>query len=597
MKSLTGLWNVAALELATWCGVTVARDLERLRDRVEHEGESFLTLTLPQFGADFEKSLAEGGIAPGSFRGFHRTAGVPAFMRGFLELVFDSRTSLLLESPSHDAIYAVRQLCHLFKKLEGKCTDRRMAKAVRDFKNCEEELKLHDRNHAGAELDELARLFALVYGDCVDEVNREVDRFELSPKHGPGATADRKVGNGKYVQAEWPERLEAVFPYLEYVLPSVRYHDYLDRVQFLKPGAERPVKVTLVPKTRKTPRVIAIEPTAMQYMQQAMLQSLVPKLESNHLNLLGFTDQEPNRQMAAVGSRTGEFATLDLSEASDRVLNSIVIRLTKAWPSFSEAVQACRTREAILPDGQRVRLSKFASMGSALCFPMEAMVFSTIVLYGIQLAEKRRLVASDVRKLRGRVRVYGDDIVLPVGYTDVVVAALEAFGLRVNRSKSFSTGRFRESCGGDYYDGTDVTPVRLKRYAPTTPRTARDAVHWVEFSNSLHKRGLWKTAEYARLLVERALRSTLPVVGDTSPAIGLFSFTGVPEGKMDRYLHKPMVRAWVVTDKSPRSEVDDVWALRKTLAGDFSDPSNRDHLKRAGRNASLHIKRRWVPAG
>jgi len=596
MKSLTELWTVAAHELATWCGVSVTRDVETLRGRCEHEGEAFLTITLPTFASDFEKSLDLGRIAPNTFLSFKKRAGLPAFLSGFLELVFDRHTSVLLDDPSIDAIFAIRQLTLLFKKIEGECTPERNAKVVRSFINCEQDLKRLDKNLDALELDELARLFAMAFGDEVDQVNQEIDLFELSPGHGPGATADRKKGNSKFVQTEWPERLESVFPYLEYVIPNMRYYKQIRQVQFLKPGQERPVKVTLVPKTRKTPRVIAIEPTAMQYMQQALMRSLVPKLESNQFQFLGFIDQAPNRQMAMDGSLTGRLATLDLSEASDRVLNSIVLRLTRAWPSFSEALQASRSRSAFLPTGQRVRLSKFASMGSALCFPVEAMVFCTIVLYGIQLAENRRLSRSDLVGLRGRVRVYGDDIIIPVNYTEEVVASLESFGLKVNHGKSFWTGKFRESCGGDFYDGTDVTPVRLKKYAPTSRRDAESVIHWVEFSNALFKRGLWKTSEYARRSVEAATGVVLPIVGERSPALGLYSYTGIPQYRMDSSLHRPVVKAFAKRSPIPESPLDGIWALRKTLAGSFEDPSNRSHLSHSGRPAAVHIKQRWMSA-
>jgi len=58
-------------------------DLKNLRSRVEHEGLSFLTITLPALGKDFERSLASGRIEPTYFRSFGKYAKAPAFLRGF----------------------------------------------------------------------------------------------------------------------------------------------------------------------------------------------------------------------------------------------------------------------------------------------------------------------------------------------------------------------------------------------------------------------------------------------------------------------------------------------------------------------------------
>lgn len=596
MKSLTELWISLANELAEWCGVSVEKDVKTFFSRLNNEGDSFATITLPAFARDFEKSLDKGVVTPDQFLGFKRRAGLPAFLSGFLELVFDRRTSVLLSDVSTDAVFAVRQLTLFFKKLEGECTPRRNAAAVQSYINCEEELKNIDRTVGQDSFTELDRIFAIVFGDAVDKVNMDIDFFRVQPHHGPGATADGLMGNQKYAQGTWPERLESLFPYSEYVLSRHGLmFDGTCRPQFVHPRDELPVRVVLVPKTRKTPRVIAIEPTAMQYMQQAIKDVLVAALENDKFQFVGFSDQEPNRQLARQGSLTGELATLDLSEASDRVLNSLVLSVTRPWPSFREGLQATRSRRASLPDGKVLRLSKFASMGSALCFPVEAMVFTTIVLYGIQVAENRRLGASDFERLRGCVRTYGDDIIVPSRYAEVVARTLESFGLKVNADKSFWTGRFRESCGGDYYDGFDVTPAKVRRLLPTTPRDAEEAISAVDLANQLYWLGLWTTADKLRTILEKVL-GPLPIVDSASQALGLHSVQGYLGQRVCPKLHRPLVKAFVPVANPPRNAVNEHWALRKIFDGDFYEATNRDHLIFSGRPSSVHIKKRWVSA-
>ena len=50
MKSLTSLWSVLANELASRCGTSTTKDIKTVLGRVENEGMSFLTITLPSFG-------------------------------------------------------------------------------------------------------------------------------------------------------------------------------------------------------------------------------------------------------------------------------------------------------------------------------------------------------------------------------------------------------------------------------------------------------------------------------------------------------------------------------------------------------------------
>lgn len=594
MKSLMKLWQVVAEELATWCDTSTAHDVTTACVRAKNEGLSFFMITLPAFGSDFEKSLDQGAVGSDLFPGFSRKGGLPKFLSGFLCQVFDARSGVLMEDPNTDAIFAVRQLTLMYKKIEQECSEKRTLAALDAFISCEDSLKSVDMRLDSLNIKEFRRISAILFGDVFDAVNREVDCFEISPGHGPGKTADRLSGNQKFVQSEWTERLEPYFPYGEYVLPSWRHYGS-SMPRFLTPSEERPVRVTFVPKTLKTPRVIAIEPTCMQYMQQGLLRSFVPKLESmtNSRHFVGFTDQSLNRDMARMGSITGELATLDLSEASDRVLNSLVLEMLKAWPSLSGAVQACRSRSATLPDGRKVRLAKFASMGSALCFPMEAMVFTTIVFMGIQAAHNTSLTTSKLSSYRGKVRVYGDDIVIPVDCVSSVIGHLEAFGLKVNHSKSFWTGKFRESCGGDYFEGEEVTPLRLSKHVPSSRQQVREITSFAEFSNALFKRGLWKSASWAQKHLEGII-GPLPCVPWDSQAIGVHSFNGVKPHGWDADLQRHTVFAYLRTDEIPVSNLDDIWALRKSFSGDWSDPSSEGHLERAGRPLSVSIKKGWV---
>jgi hypothetical protein len=440
---------------------------------------------------------------------------------------------------------------------------------------------------------------ALLFGDVLTTMDKYVYNRDLLPKHGPGSTADKLKGNLKYEQLSWPSRLEYVFPYGEYCIPNWRYNYMLERVDFHEPGAEIPVKVITVPKTMKTPRIIAVEPTAMQYVQQSMMIPLVELLESNDMTqgFIGFQDQTLNQVMAREGSITGALATLDLSEASDRVSNQLVRSLLSISPNFAEGVDACRSRKADVPGHGVIRLAKFASMGSALCFPIEAMVFLTLVFLGIQDELKQPLTRKVIKTFRGQVRVYGDDIIVPVEYVHPIIARLEDFGLRVNRDKSFWTGKFRESCGGDFYDGVDVTPVRVKTEIPSGKECVTELISTVALRNRFYKKGIWNVASYLDQEIGKLI--PFPTVAETSPVLGRHSFLGYETQRTEGpfTMMRPLVKGYIIRSLPPRSSIEDEYALLKCLLrGSQPDSRDCDHLERTGRPEAVGIKLRWGPS-
>lgn len=597
MKSLMVLWTKLAEELASWCSTSATLDIGTVERRVSTEGISFLTITLANFGSDFQKSLAQGCVAPDAFAGFKRRAGLPAFLSGFLEQVFTQDGSRLLDEPNVDAVFAVRQLTLMCGKIKLDCSDRRISAAFDSFVQCEKELKEHV--FPEGDLDKFHQVSSVLFTEMFAKVDEDVYYGRLTPRHGPGATADRIVGNDKFNFRQWTHRLEKVFPFGEYALPSWRYYYLQDRVQYLEPKDEVPVRVIQVPKTLKTPRIIAIEPVYMQYMQQAVLGSIMHAFHEDKIlrELIGFRDQEPNKAMARRGSLTGELATLDLSEASDRVSNQLVRTMLSRFPSLSEAVDACRSRKADVPGHGVIRLAKFASMGSALCFPMEAFVFTTIIFVAIAEELKQPVTKDLIKRYRGHVRVYGDDIIVPVEFAACVRKRLETFGFRVNTHKSFMEGNFRESCGGDYFMGQDVTPIRLRQLVPTSTRQASEMVSLVSFRNLLYTRGLWRTCEYLDQYISRKV-THYPVVAGTSAVLGRLSV--LPwQGERDcTRLHRPLVRGWKVTSKAPGSSMPGEAALLKfLLARDLSensDPLPEGHLEFAGRPPAVYLKLGWA---
>jgi hypothetical protein len=190
------------------------------------------------------------------------------------------------------------------------------------------------------------------------------------------------------------------------------------------------------------------------FAQQGIMNLMYRILETHHLTAgqINFTDQSINRELARSASMTGEYSTIDLSDASDRVSLRLVELVFP--PVWVECFKACRSDTTLLPDGTVVKLQKFAPMGSSCCFPVEALVF-----WACAEASTKYIPGFKSRS----VFVYGDDIIIRTEMFDAVIEGLTSVGLLVNENKSYRGGPFRESCGGDYHIGYDVTPVRLKK--------------------------------------------------------------------------------------------------------------------------------------
>ena len=381
---------------------------------------------------------------------------------------------------------------------------------------------------------------------------------------------------------------------------------------------ELPVRVISVPKTLKSPRIIALEPTAMQMAQQSVKDFVVEKLESHPLTKghVNFCDQSINQRMALESSVTQRFATLDLSAASDRVHKDLVWRMLDVNPKLRDLVFSSRSSTAKLPDGTLVPLNKFASMGSALCFPIEAMFFTVLCVLA-QLRHKRVSPSvSSIRRCLRQVYVYGDDIIVPVDKVEATITTIHEFGLKVSMSKSFYKGFFRESCGMDAYKGVDITPIYVRNPIPSSMKQASAIISSIETANQFWKNGYARTAQCIRRYVE-SVTGTLPVVSRTSSGLGWWAFDTFPckgRYRFNKRFQRTEVRTLVPTISKKEDIITGYSALFKCLLQKALIPEkgelpwhtrwnalnakleqSTDHLNVSSRRGAVTLKRRWIP--
>jgi hypothetical protein len=586
--------------------VSDLRDSMTIEARVEQEGMSFLTITLPRFAGDFETALKDGVVSPSLFLGFRKRGAIPVFLRGMLGKLFDHETGRIYDDqnlPFADdiptIIAGIRQICLAFKKVEIPCTPEREFKAICNYIATEHTLEV-----SSLPREDIKR-FSLVSSVLWHNLVGAIRVDNNIPRHGPGATSEGASGNQKFAWKYWHERLEPFFPFLGTGLPLGAWdHRDFENVTFLPEDQELPVRVVFVPKTLKSPRVIAIEPCCMQFAQQAVRDLLYEAIESNSLTAghINFRDQSINQRLAISASKDGQLATIDLSDASDRVPHELALLMFQSNPELQGMIEACRSTKALLPTGEVLSsLRKFASMGSALCFPVEAMYFYTLCVDA--LLRKRNLPVnySSVLMVSSDVYVYGDDIIVPSTDADTVLDNLQKYFCKVNRAKTFVTGKFRESCGVDAYDGVDVSPTYVRQLPPKNRQQAKELVSWVATANLFYKRGYWQTASLLFKRVERIL-GPLPFIQETSPALGRKTFWNARTiQRWNPSLHRFEHAAWVPGPVHRSVELGGFPALALGLSrlrdlNDLSVVRDVKHLERFALHGAVTLKRRWIPS-
>lgn len=597
------------------------RDFKRLKSRVEDEGISFLTITLSDFGRCFERALAKECVDSTDFAGWRKKGCLPTFLWGFTSLVFE-QDGRLKEDPDVAAIEGVRQVAYTFKKILLPCTPARERKAIESYLQVEQDFESFSM--PAVFMDTFKRVSSLLWGSVF---GGEIDYQMLIPKHGPGATVEGLSSNRKYLLSVWHDRLQPYFPVDCTLLPNAAI-PIGNHVKLVQEDQEEPVRVILVPKTLKSPRIIAKEPACNQYTQQALLGHLVECLESHWITSgqINFSDQSVNQRKALESSATGQLATVDLKSASDRVPLSGVSLMLNVNPDLLDGLIASRSARACLPDGQCIPLRKFASMGSATCFPIQAMYYFTAILSGLVEESGRPLTLRLLYDLSRNVYVYGDDLIFPVAAVDVALTALAATNCRVGADKSFWTGKFRESCGVEAFNGEDVTPTYLRTLGPQSKRDAKEVLSWVATSNLFYKRGYWLTADYMVKRVESVV-GKLPLVLDNAPGLGWVNYQqGYSVHRWNTRLQRPEIRTLVSSPVYMKDPLDGYPALMKCLlsltkrgdelsdapsvtkasgdlvndtarwrsTADLISARERDHLHRSARHLAVSTKKRWT---
>lgn len=563
------------------------RDILYVDRRLSNEGMAFLTKTLPTLGRALDSALKTGTyLCPTNFRKKRGTA-LPNFTWGLLKRIFDP-SGILLSDPDVYAIAELRQLYFMFYKVVVDFTPADVAKAEQKFIQTDQYLavrSLDDLSPDGKRVLSLAR-------EYIEQLFYGFDPLDITPNHGPGIVASGEEPHEKRLFSTKYNDIHAVYPYYRYFYVNSAHllhtvPDYWNR-EVKSAGAN---KVLFVPKDSRGPRTIACEPLEYQFLQQGLRKLLYNWVESHPLTKgrINFTDQKINGRLAFLSSTVrSDLCTIDLRDASDRVSNDLVKRLFFNT-SLSKPLQALRTPVSVLPSGEECVLNKYAAMGSALCFPIEAICFDAL-LHGVY---------SFFPHLNKEVYVYGDDIIAHCEVFDTIVRIFDEFGLCVNADKSFTTGRFRESCGHEYYNGQDVTYVKVRSCWIGSPN---DVVSTVELSNLLFDRGYYKASDVVARYAQQASLTPLPYGYKDSPYLCFYSTRNnqpspVGRTRYNKVLQRTEHRVPVVTGSkysaTPNTDTETYAEYYRKLTQGWSEFFRRDSYNRK----VVRISRKYVQLG
>lgn len=210
-------------------------------------------------------------------------------------------------------------------------------------------------------------------------------------------------------------------------------------------------RVETVPKNYKTDRTIACEPDGNVPFQLACDAYVKSRLRKFGFDL---SDQSKNQELARIASIDGSLATIDMQQASDTIsLDCVNYLLPSRWSTFLMAIRSPYGRGF----GKLYKYAKFSSMGNGATFVIETLIFGAL--------------AKAVSNKGDTVSAYGDDVIIPSAHVEAFTRHMRFLGFTVNQSKSFSSGLFRESCGADWFDGSNVTPFYLRGKFHGKPET------------------------------------------------------------------------------------------------------------------------------
>ena len=278
-----------------------------------------------------------------------------------------------------------------------------------------------------------------------------LERFEFGKKAAAGLRKDYS-----YLDTRIGSTITGTSPHISFFKQYLIHDPLLDRVfdSCVPMALDRyeeydSLNLVYVPKSWKIYRGIMPNTIAGGCYTLALGRMIEERLRDIGLDISALPDF--HKILASLASVTRVLTTADLTSASDSITWSLLcMLLPRAW---LRAIAAGRISQ-FTTSNRRYYMHTFCTMGIGFTFPLQ-----TLLYYALLKAIQELVSAS------GRISVFGDDLIYPTKMHGYVSRVFTDLGFILNQDKTFVQEFFRESCGGDYYHGTDVRPYMPEHQA------------------------------------------------------------------------------------------------------------------------------------
>lgn len=339
------------------------------------------------------------------------------------------------------------QAVALFKKstyLEEQCDLE--AESVANFLSLEKELAQFNSSSRTSYYNSIIFLSRRIMQNLLGPVP---EMEELKVSFTSGATFSLRA-NKATMAVKLSSRLDVTTHAQPYLLRLLAANEKLFRAyQDKKIITVKGNSLSSVPKDFRKKRLICKEPLGNMLLQRSF--GLHIKARLKRIGIYIETGQSDHR--ALLRHDSDAFSTIDQSDASDRISVALVRDILPL--DWFHTLNRIRSRNTLIGDKWH-ELEKFMTQGNGFTFELETALFYCIAQAMHIYEHGRKTVVS----------VYGDDMIVPVHHGKCVVDNLNTFGLKVNTEKSYVDTAFKESCGFDILEGSEVRPYYLKEFEP-----------------------------------------------------------------------------------------------------------------------------------
>jgi hypothetical protein len=223
-----------------------------------------------------------------------------------------------------EALRYLRTVLTFCYKAETEPTNEQLQEAQKAFEDVEASVGVWDLAFNGNSPTPYLRLVRA----SISSIIYRADWRSITPSHGPGAVFPSRAPSEKCA-------FEHIYPSIDALYPADSF--FCSQLSLLTGDMEGELarreyrssivsKLVAVPKDSRGPRLICVHPAEAIWIQQGqrkVLQSIISQhpLTRGKIN---FHDQTVNGKIALTSSRTREYFTLDLKEASDRISDTLV---------------------------------------------------------------------------------------------------------------------------------------------------------------------------------------------------------------------------------------------------------------------------------